>query len=373
MESVSGAVAEGRTTGWSDVRSSTERTSRPVIKGRDGILEELRELASSVGEIPRLVVLDGPRGSGTSTLAGELVAQVKRTWRQGARDDPVLVHVDVSSLNHTKGDPSRGVATAILRKFNVDFSPAGYPTGQVAQWVLRRISVQPKPVVVWLDQVHEVTHILAGVVEPLVEPERVMEAGTRLPPILVVVSGIGKADLGSWSESVPTRWIHVPLLPRSVIEEVVEDRARSLGCEISPDAVSKVLDVMVAHGLGLSIMGEILQASVVPMREKPVRAITASDISTPRLGARGRANRKALEVQVLEIIRGAGGQVTMGDLMEQVTRDLTQKGEAHRTASTLRRLTIRLEQLGLVERRVTMGGEGGTHSTLSLPGHPSLR
>ena len=130
---------------------------------------------------------------------------------------------------------------------------------------------------------------------------------------------------------------------------------------------------MVAQGLGLSIMGEILPPSVVPVREKPVRAIIASDIFTPWLWARGRANRKALEVQVLEIIRGAGGQVTMGELMEQVTRDLTQKGKAHRTASSLRRLAVRLEQLGLVERRVTMGGEGGTLSTLSLPGHPSLR
>ena len=344
-----------------------------TIKGRDEVLEELRELTSSAGEVPRLVILEGPRGAGTSTLAGELVAQVKRTWRQGARDDPVLVHVDVSSLNHTKGDASRGVATAILRKFNVDFSPTGYPTGQVAQWTLRRISVQPKPVIVWLDQVHEGTRTVAEVLELLMEPERVLGTGAQLPFILVVVSGTGKADLGSWPEGIPTRWIHVPLLPRPVLEEVVEDRARSLGCEISPDAVSKVLDIMVAQGLGLSIMGEILQASVVPVREKPVRAITASDISTPRLGARGRTNRKALEVQMLEIIRGAGGQVTMGELMEQVTRDLTQKGEAHRTASTLRRLTIRLEQLGLVERRVTMGGEGGTHSTLSLPGHPSLR
>ena len=221
MQSVSRAGASGLETGW----------TVSTIKGRDEVLEELRELASSVREIPKLVILEGPRGAGTSTLAGELVAQVKRTWRQGARDDPVLVHVDVSSLNHTKGDPSRGVATAILRKFNVDFLPKGYPTGQVVQWTLRRISVQPKPVVVWLDQIHEETRTLAEVVESLVEPERVMEAGAQLPPILVVVSGTGKVDLGSWSESVPTRWIHVPLLPRPVLEEVVEDRARSLGCE----------------------------------------------------------------------------------------------------------------------------------------------
>ena len=344
-----------------------------TIKGRDGVMEELHVLASSVEEIPKLVILEGPRGAGTSTLAGELVDQVKRTWRRSSREDPVVVHVNVSSLNHTKGDPSRGVATAILRKFNTDFSPAGYPTGQVAQWALRRISVQPKPVIVWLDQVHEDTRTVAEVLESLLEPERVLGAGAELPPILVVVSGTGKADLGSWSEGLPTKWIHVPLLPRSVIEEIVVERARGLGCEISPGAVSKALDIMVTLGRGLSIMGEVLQASVMQATEKSGRAIMPSDILSSRVRDRGKANRRALEVRVLEVIREAGGQVTMGELMERITRDLTQTGEAHRTASTLRRLTVRLEQFGLVERRVTMGGEGGTHSTLSVPGHPSLR
>ncbi|MDG6913210.1 MAG: hypothetical protein JRN35_09060 [Nitrososphaerota archaeon] len=357
MESVSRARAEG-VPRWTD----------STIRGRGEILEELHELASSPGEIPRLVVLEGPRGAGTSTLAGELVDQVKRTWRLSAREDPVVVHVDVSSLNHTKGDPSRGVATAILDRFNQGVQVQGSSTGRVVWWALRRIAVQSKPVVVWLDQVHEGTQTLAEVMEPLLEPERVMETGFHLPPFLVVVSGRGKANLGSWPDAVPTKWIHVPLLPRAVLEEVVLDRARSLGCEISLGAVSKVLDIMVTRGRGLSILAEVLQAA-----EKPGRAITQASISTPRVRARGKADRQALEVRVLEIIRGAGGQLTMGELMEQVTRDLTQKGEAHRAASSVRRLTVRLEQLGLVERQVTLGGEGGTRSTLSLPGHPSPR
>ena len=363
MQSVSRAGASGLETGW----------TVSTIKGRNEVLEELRELASSAGEVPRLVVFEGPRGAGTSTLAGMLVDQVKRTWQRSAREDPVVVHLDVSSLNHTKGDPSRGVSTAILRKFNVDFSPAGYPTSQIVQWTLRRISVQPKPVIVWLDQVHGDTHTVADVVEPLLEPERVLGVGAEFPPILVVVSGTGKADLGSWSEDLPAKWIQVPLLPRAVLDEIVVERARGLGCEITPGAVSKVLDIMVTLGRGLSIMGEVLQASVIQAKVKPGGTVAPGDILSPRVRVRGKANRQALEIRVLEFIREAGGQVTMGELMERITRDFTQTGEAHRTASTLRRLTVRLEQLGLVERRVTMGGEGGTHSTLSLPGHPSLR
>ena len=359
MESVSRANAEG-----------VPRWTESTIKGRDGILEELRELSHSPGEIPRLVVLEGPRGAGTSVLAEELVDQVKRTWRGSAREDPVVVHVDVSSLNHTKGDPSRGVATAILQRFNQGVQVQGSSSGRIVWWALRRIAAQSKPVVLWLDQVHEGTLTLARVVEPLLEPERVLEAGVHLPPLLVVVSGTGKAELGSWTANVPTRWIHVSLLPRETLEEVVEERAQALGCKISPGAVSKVLDVMVTRGRGLSVMSEVLRASAEQATGRSSRSIEVEDIRTPRISVRGKSSRRALEVRVLEIIRGAGGQLTMGELMEQVTRDLTQKGEAHRTAGTLRRLTVRLEQLGLVERRVTLGGDGGTRSTLSLPGHP---
>ena len=362
MQSVSRAGASGLETRW------TEST----IKGRDEIREELRELSHSPGEIPRLVVLEGPRGAGTSVLAEELVDQVKRTWRGSAREDPIVVHVDVSSLNHAKGDPSRGVATAILQRFNQGVHVQGSSSGRVVWWALRRIAAQPKPVVVWLDQVHEDTRTLAGIVESLLEPGRVLEAGVHLPPILVVMSGTGKADLGTWSDNIPTRWIRVPLLPRSVLEGILAERALALGCEISRDALAKVLSIMVTKGRGLSIMDEVLQASVANAGRTRVGAIGEHDVPTPRISVRGKASRQALEVRVLEIVRKAGGQLTMGELVEQLTQDLTRAGEAHRTGSTLRRLTVRLEQLGLVERRVTLGGDGGTRSTLSLPGHPSL-
>ena len=362
MQSVSRARDSGLETGW------TEST----IKGRDGILEELGELASNRG-CPKLMILEGPRGAGTSTLAGAFVGLVKRSWRLGAREDPIVVHVDVSSLNHTRGDPSRGVATAILERFNQGVQVQGSSSGRVVWWALRRIATQTRPVVVWLDQVHEGTRTLAEVLEPLLEPERFMERGAEIPPILVVVSGTGKTELGSWSDAVSAKWIHVPLLPRSVLEEVVEERAQALGCEISADGVAKILDIMVTRGRGLSVMNEVLQASATEVSKSTGRSIEVEDIRTPPISVRGKSSRRALEVRVLEIIRGAGGELTMGELMERVTRDLTQKGEAHRAASSVRRLTVRLEKLGLVERRVTLGGEGGTRSMISLPGHPSLR
>ena len=374
MESVSGAADTGRTTGWSDVRSTGRTGTRSPLKGRDEILEELGELARSTGEIPRLVVLGGPRGAGTSALAGELVDEVKRTWRGSVREDPVVVHVDVSSLHHSKGDPSRGVATAILQRFNPGVQVQGSSSGRVAWWALRRISVQASPVVVWLDQVHEATRTLATVLEPLLEPGRVLEAGVQLPPLLVVVSGTGRTELGSLSENVPTRWIPVLQLPRSVLEEVVVERALELGCDITPGAVSKVLSIMVTTGRGLSIMDEVLSATAANTGRRQDGVIHEQDVTTPRSSVRGKVSRQALEVRVLEILRKAGGPLTMGELVEQLAQDLTRAGEAHRSGGTLRRLVARLEALDLVERKVVMGGVGGTRSVVASAAasrHPS--
>jgi hypothetical protein len=363
MTSVSGVEDAGRIPRWTD----------STIKGRDEILAELHELAVTP---PKLVVLEGPRGAGTSTLAGEFVRQARVALRERAREDPVMIHVDISSLDHAKGDPSRGVAAAILHRFQHDLSLAGASTGRVVWWALRRIAAQSSPVVLWLDQVHQETRTLAGVLEPLLEPERFLEQGAHLPPLLVVVSGTGHANLGSWAGNILTKWIHVPHLPREVLEEVVVSRARALGFEISDGAVAKVLSIMVTSGRGLSIMDEILKTSAAQAGTRLGRTVTERDVPTPRISVRNKASRQALEVRVLEIIRAAGGEMTMGELAEQVTRDLTRKGEAHRTASTLRRLTVRLEKLELVERHVSIGGDGGTQSVVRALGrstvHPSL-
>ena len=263
------------------------------------------------------------------------MAQIKRTWRQGARDDPVLVHVDISSLNHTKGDPSRGVATAILRKFNVDFSPAGYPTGQVAQWVLRRISVQPKPVVVWLDQVHEDTRTLARVLEYLLEPERVLGPGGLTPPILLVVSGTGKADLGAWSESVPTRWVHVPLLLRETVRIIVEYRVLQARRVFTPGAMDKAEDILLTSGMGLSALDEVLRDAVA--RAGCHGMVTERDVAPLARRARDRRGGEQVGIRMLEVLRKAGGRATMVQLTDGLSRALVEDGESAPTGSSIRR------------------------------------
>ena len=281
-----------------------------------------------------------------------------------------MVHMDVSSLNHTKGDPSRGVATTILRRFNPGVQIQGSSSGRVIWWALRRISVQPKPVVVWLDQVHEDTRTVAEVLEPLVEPERVMETGAELPSILVVVSGTGKADLGSWPESISTKWVHVPLFPRETIRNIVEDRVAQAGQVFTPGALTKVEDILLTSGMGVSVLDEVLQATVA--RAGCQGIVTEEDVVPPAKRTRHRRGGKQVELQMLEILRKAGGKATMGQLVKGLRQVFVEDGESVPTGSSIRRWAVRLERAGLVERRVSIGGMGGTRSVVALASPPSI-
>lgn len=149
MESVLGAIAEGRTTGWSDGRSSRGRPSRSIIKGREGILEELREFATG-GEHPLPTILQGPCGAGTSALAQEYVSML-RSRLNG--QNPVIIRVDVSNANRFKGDSTHGVAVSLLQHFSPGEGFQGVSASRIMWWFLRRITVEGRPVIVWLDQV----------------------------------------------------------------------------------------------------------------------------------------------------------------------------------------------------------------------------
>jgi hypothetical protein len=69
---------------------------------------------------------------------------------------------------------------------------------------------------------------------------------------------------------------------------------------------------------------------------------------------------------MLEVLRKAGGRATMGELTDGLSRAFVEDGECVPTGSSIRRWMSRLEQLGVVERTVKMGGDGGTRSVVAL-------
>ena len=104
----------------------------------------------------------------------------------------------------------------------------------------------------------------------------------------------------------------------------------------------------------MSIMAEVLQTT-----GKLGPTITPDDIISSK-------------VRVLEIIRGPGGQLTMGELMERVTRDLTQKDVSCTLNSMARNhasRSIAAREVGAAAA-LRNAGESITIVGFTEPGHP---
>ena len=336
------------------------------LVGREDILEDLQELVPSHGQWIGCepVFLCGPRGAGTSALAGEFVSML-RSRLNG--QNPVVIHVDVSAARCTHGDPSHGVAAALLRHFQQDAPVQGSSTCRIMWWFLHRVVAESRPVIVWLDQVRRDVRTLDGVVGPLLEPDPFVKGTGTVPPVFVVASGNITDDLWSATDNGHVKQVRVPTLPVETVREIVMERARHLGQVLATGALTKVMDILAIRGNNLTVMEEVLK--VAAQRAKCHGMVTERDIVPPARRARRHSGGKQIELHMLEVLRKAGGRVTMGHLVKGLSETFVKDGECAPTGGSIRRWAVRLERAGLVERRVVMGGMGGTRSTISLPGH----
>ena len=340
-------------TGWNEEPSRGRSYRSCPLKGRDEVLGELRGIVLN----PSPIFIRGPRGAGTSALAREYVSELRA--RLDGRN-PVVIRVDVSAQNCPGGDPSYGVATSLLRHFQPDAPVKGASRDRIMWWFLRRVLVGGRPVIVWLDQLRPCVRSLESITGPLLNPETLLGDAGGLPPVFLVLSGSGNAGLNG-----SVKRIQVPSLPAGAIHETLEDRVRQTGRFWDPNTLQKVMDILATRGNSLSVMDEVLKAAV--QRAGCHEIITEADVMPPLVRERPRANRCVVELRILEAVRKAGGEISMGSLHREVARHLIQDGECPPSGSTLRRQTARLEQLGLVVRQVALGGEGGTRSLVTLP------
>lgn len=317
--------------------------------------------------MPTAVFLEGPRGVGTSALAGELVGQLRGHL---SRLNPVIIRVDVSAQNAPKGDPTHGVAVTLMQHFAPDETFRGSSTGRIMSWFLRRVTVEGRPVIVWLDQVQPQIETLEAVVGPLLEPGSLVQVHGVLPPVFLVFSGSGRVDLGADALVREVRHLPVPQLPRDTILAVVAAKARETGRVFTPEAMARVEDLVLTSGLGLSVLEEILQSAVAKLGCHGL--VTEADVTSPAKKARCRHGGKQIEIHILEVLRKSCGKVTMGQLTEGLHQAFVKDGGPAPTGSSIRRWAVRLERAGLVERRVELGGMGGTRSVVVLASPPSV-
>ena len=329
------------------------RAFRPsLLKGQHEVLNELRRISLS----PEPLFIRGPRGVGTSVLAREYVSEL-RTHLNGR--NPVVIRVDVSTRNCPGGDPSYGVAAALLQHFQPDAPVRGASRDRIMWWFLRRILVGGGPVIVWLDQLRPNVRSLGSVVEPLLIPGTLLGDAGGLPEVFLVLSGSGDAGL-----SGSVRRIHVPPLRAGAVHEILEARVQRTGRVWTPGAVGKVTDILATRGNSLSTMEEVVKTAME--RAGCHGIITEQDVHPPATMGRPRTNTHNAELCVLEALWSAGGSMSAGQLNQAVARSFFQSGEPRPTDSSIRRWMARMQRLGLVERTVKLGGDGGTRSVVTL-------
>lgn len=92
---------------------------------------------------------------------------------------------------------------------------------------------------------------------PLLNPGMILDDARVLPPVFLVLSGSGDVGLDG-----SVRRIHLTPLPAGTIREILEGRVRQTGQIWTPEALGKVTDILATRGNGLSVMDEVLTASV---------------------------------------------------------------------------------------------------------------
>ena len=339
-------------TGWNEEPSRGRTYRFSTLKGRHEVLNELRRISLN----PEPLFIRGPRGVGTSALALEYVTELRAQLNDR---HPVVIHVDVSAQNCPGGDPTYGVAAALLRHFQPDAPVKGASRDRIMWWFLRRVLVGDSPVIVWLDQLRPSVRSLESITGPLLNPETLLGNVGRLPSVFLVLSGTGNTRVNG-----SVKRIHVPALPVGTIQEILEAWVRQTGRFWTPEALGKLTDILATRGNSLSVMEEVVRTAVE--RAGCHGIITEQDVAAPISRERARASKHQVELRLLGALRSTGGKLPMGELVDELGRAFSSEGESAPSPSNVRRWAVKMQALGMVERSVTLGGDVGSRSMVSL-------
>ncbi len=337
---------------WNDEPSRGWISQSSPLKGRDEVLDELRGIV--VERTP--IFIQGPRGVGTSALTREHVSELRAQLRNR---NPEVIRVDVSAQNRPGGDPSYGVAAALLQHFQADAPVRGASRARIMWWFLRRVLAGGRPVIVWLDQLRSNVRSLESIVDPLLTPGLLLDDTRGLPPVFLVLSGNGDAEVNGSAKR-----IQVPPLPVRTIREIMEGRTCQTGRIWTPEAFAKVADILATRGNNLSIMEEVVKTAME--RAGCHESVVEEDVVAPISRERARASKHQVELRLLGALRSAGGKLPMGELVDELGRAFSSEGESAPSPSNVRRWAVKMQALGMVERSVTLGGDGGSRSMVSL-------
>ena len=335
----------------------------PVLVGRDEVLAQLESsvMPALVGGERVAVSIQGPRGSGTSTVAAHLAGTAKDPLtRPGARGAPLVLRVDASAHR----SPS-ALVTALFREIDPSYDGRGASAEFGLLLFLRRLRTLQRPAVLLFDQIGAKAD-LSRVLRPLARPDRLMPEGPAgLPTVLVVTAG----QRDAFPEDVDALRVRLDPLNRIDLCRAIDARA-NLAFQRPPtqDAVEAIARLSVAQGWGLSMAGDLLAEAGRRAEARGATCVEAEDVALPDRLPRHGADAEGFSSAILEVLREAGGPTSVAEVRQGVMARCTERGIRAPTQARLWRHLVALERKGVVRREVRLGGTGGSSSRISLTG-----
>jgi hypothetical protein len=337
-------------------------TGRPgQIIGRSAILQEMTASALSSFSPGRrvAVAICGPRGAGTSTMAAHLTNSVKRYG------NVQVLRVDASTCRGP-----HAILTILIQCYHPNLAAHGYSVPVLSTFLLRNMRTSGRPTVVWLDQVHMNNVDVSSVAMPLLSPEKYLPEGAAgVPPIMVVTSGC-QDPLPNHCRG-PATVLHypVPLLSGRDFVQAMESIAASTLGEVPPmNALMAVGAIVTSRGWGLSMVGRVLEDASKRAHARGAQRIDTQDVTLPAgviRDGRTQRNPARLDSQILSALRDVQHAVSVHRISSAIEKACIKDGLPVPSPSQIRRHIVHLEQLGVVQRIVRCGGNGGSRSLVA--------
>ena len=333
----------------------------PVALGRTAeVAEGVRLLVPnrSAAQVPSLLTVAGPSGSGSSTVARRCVREAADLLRglPGGLP-PRIVAVRTSNLAGPQA-----VATALLQRLDDGFRGRGFPVAEILAGFLRRLRREGRPAFVLLDDIGVGGPELGAVVRALLEPDRFLPEGeSGLPGLRTVLAGTAEA-LHTVQSARGREGRCAPVLtlapyPPEILEAIVRDRLeRALGGDGPPDLAGRITERSLAEGGGARHAIDLVR------REMLGSPASGNDPRRPP------SPQVAVESRVVRAIGVAsrGSAASLAAVKSLEAKLARAQGERPLPTTTLWRRIVRLERAGYLRREIRTGGIGGSRSVVRV-------
>lgn len=325
------------------------------------IAEVLRLLERPSGALPSpaIVLVEGPQGSGTSTVARAAARALVARSRGSSAEAEIRVYTV-----RTRGcRTGLGVASALLRHFDPGFDGRGFSVVEVLAGFLRRLHRDRREALLVLDDIGIGGPDLTVLLRAFSDPERFLPEGeSGVPAIRVLLVGRREGLEGAARGFGPRlpREGRVTLAPYSPSElgAILRDRMeRALGRSAPEPVLERILGRVRRDGCGISRAMDLVR-----------REVLGSTAIHPGSAYRPLDARLDLSIEqhvVRALARAAGREsVPLRDIRRWERILARAEGTRPLPTTTFWRRIIRLEQAGYVRREIRTGGIGGTQSIL---------